>query len=410
MRTGDADGDGIADILVGADLVSEGGETRRGEAWLIRGGPHLAATQTIDLMNFGTTGTIISGDVLKVRPATGATNHHFGATVGIGDLDANGRAELMIASTLNRAGASLSQEISGSAAVGGTTDGTLTIVWDDNVPAGVAGSWASGLTIELDTPTGTVTTIDGGTKNRSFGEEVIGGSDYDGDGKADLYVGDLAGDGTALQNRIFSGIGHVIFDAATLKTAGTFSMDATPPGLVTSTFLGAEVGDISGDTALEGDFDGDGIVDLAITAPHASPAGPPLRSEAGIVYVIHGESQPWPAEVDLLPANFPSPQTKRITQIDGALGAQVGDQGDVLGYSASAGDANGDGRDDLVLNEMVGNGSGGTPVDVGNLIVLSGFLIAAPALPVFGLAGWLGGGVSMLAAAAALLLRATRRP
>ena len=42
-------GDGIADILVGADQTTEFGEEHRGAVYLIRGGSHLTVTQTIDL-------------------------------------------------------------------------------------------------------------------------------------------------------------------------------------------------------------------------------------------------------------------------------------------------------------------------------------------------------------------------
>jgi len=65
----------------------------------------------------------------------------------------------------------------------------------------------------------------------------------------------------------------------------------------------------------------------------------------------------------------------------GANGAAPGDAGDTLSYSAASGDVDGDGRIDLITNEMVGNGIAGQ-VDVGNLIVLSGAgLISPPETP-----------------------------
>ncbi|NIS34891.1 MAG: hypothetical protein GWN79_21355, partial [Actinobacteria bacterium] len=44
-------------------------------------------------------------------------------------------------------------------------------------------------------PPGSHTVLYGGADNRKFGEELAGGGDYDADGRADLFVGDLfAGD------------------------------------------------------------------------------------------------------------------------------------------------------------------------------------------------------------------------
>ena len=72
-----------------------------------------------------------------------------------------------------------------------------------------------------------------------------------------------------------------------------------------------------------------------------------------------------------------------LTEVYGANGSVAGDTGDILCYSAAAGDVNADGRDDLITNEMTGNGAGGSPVDVGNLIVLSGQIlgIGPPPIP-----------------------------
>ena len=62
-----------------------------------------------------------------------------------------------------------------------------------------------------------------------------------------------------------------------------------------------------------------------------------------------------------------------MVEIVGARG-RVGtdDQGDTLAYSVAAGDMNGDGFADLLVNEMVGNGVAPTAIDVGNLVILNG--------------------------------------
>lgn len=216
MRTGDVTGDGIADIVIAADQEGSPAEPHHGAAYLIRGGPHLAASQTIDL-----------GD-----------------------------------------------------------------------------------------PPGGLTTIAGGVLNRSFGEEILGGLDYDADGNADLFVGDLVGDGTPAQNRPFSGTGHVIYAAGSLENR-SFRIDRLPADVAVSNFLGGAPGDIAADTAGHGDFDGDGLDDLAFSAPDGSPLG---RSGAGTVYILHGQDGHWPPLVDLRPGSLPPSDEIRITEVHGAKG------------------------------------------------------------------------------------------
>ncbi len=366
MRTGDVDGDGINDIVVGADQEDLGVEINRGAGYVIRGGAHLAAGGVIDLAQPEL--TPLAQDIAKITPPAGSSRYHLGATCQIADLDGNGRSEVLLAAALNRAGASLEADGAppGSAeASGGAPDGTVYIVWDDNFPAE---PWPVGYSFDISTSPGSRSIINGETFNIGFGEEMLGGLDYDADGRADLFVGDLVADGTATRDRAGSGLGHVVFDAAALKGL-EFDMETPPPGLRVTRILGPSTGAIAADTAAHGDFDGDGFSDLAFTGPHARPLG---RLNAGVVHVLFGQLTGWPATIDLAIDNFPSPDEVRIAEIQGARGAAPNDIGDTLGYSAAAGDVNGDGLTDLIVNEMVGNGLAPDAIDVGNLLVISG--------------------------------------
>lgn len=365
-RTGDVDNDGVVDILVGAD-TENGGAAQSGASYLIRGGAHLTSATTVDLANFGTTG--LAGNVMRILPHP-AANLRFGGTVQLADLDANNRAELLIAGTLNRAGAALD----GSGA-GGSVDGTAFIVWDDVIPVA---PWPAGFEVAFQNPAatcsivetvgntsaGSCTRIEGENANDKFGEELLGGLDYNGDGLADLFIGDITGTGI---NGINSGIGYIFFEASDLKNRD-FDLQTPPASLKPFTRIdGASSGDISADTAAHGDFNGDGLADLAYASPHASPQG---RIIAGAVHILFGQLTPWPSFIDL--ANIPDQSVIRMTEIQGANGSVVGDIGDTLAYSAAAADINNDGKTDLITNEMVGNGIASGTIDVGNLIIVSG--------------------------------------
>jgi hypothetical protein len=179
-------------------------------------------------------------------------------------------------------------------------------------------------------------------------------------------VGDIVGDASPGFSRPRSGSGHLLYDSASLRGAPTFSLDTPPAGLVMTKFIGPEPGDIASDTALQGDFDDDGFPDLAFSSPHGSPYG---RPEAGKIHIIHGQSGLWPATIDLRWGSQPDPMDVRISEVHGVK-AQ-----DVLCYSADAGDYDGDGIDDLIVNEMLGDGLSPGTANVGNVIVVSGALI-----------------------------------
>ena len=364
VRTGDVTGDGIADVLIGADQEDSGGEVDSGAAYLIRGGAHLATGLDVDLANFGATGIV--GHLARITPPPGSTEFHFGATCQIGDLDGNGRGEVLVAATLNRAGASLAAGAALAAdahSTGGAPDGRLFIAWDDNF---LDNPWDPGFEFSINMSPGSTSTISGGARNVSFGEEILAGLDYDDDGFADLFVGDIVGDATTNQSRPFSGSGHILYRAESLRGTPPFDLDHPPAGLQQTTFIGPAAGDIASDTALQGDFDGDGLPDLAFSSPHGRPVG---RSEAGIIHIAHGQSGPFPERVDLRAGNQPDPATIRLSEIHGVK------TGDVLCYSAASGDYDGDGIDDLIVNEMLGDGIAPGTNNVGNLIVVSGTLI-----------------------------------
>ncbi len=363
--TGDVTDDGIADLVVGAD---QRGASHNGAVYVVRGGAHLATGQTFDLADFGTLGFGLAGHLARIDPPASSSHYHFGATVQIGDVDGNQIGEVLIAATLNRSGATLQADGGGgSHGSGGTPHGTLYIVWDEEF----LGVWVDDYSFVVDAPGLDTTTIHGASENRSFGEEMLAGKDYNGDGTTDLFVADLVGTASGRSN---AGLAYVLFDSVNLKDR-VFTLPHIPAGVTMTTFLGPRADALAGDTALDGDFNGDGITDIAFSSPHDSPMS---RTSAGTVHVVFGQTAAWPAVVDLAAGELPPPAALRVAEIYGALGTDGADHGDTLAYSGSSADVDGDGCTDLVLNEMTGNGIGPGTIDVGNLIVIDGKHLGCP--------------------------------
>jgi hypothetical protein len=392
MRTGDVDGDGIDDVVVGANEYEDAGELpsmNSGAAYVIRGGSHWTnGLAILDLASFGTTNfpTAFTGHTALLLAPTNSSSAFLGATVQVGDLDVNGRSEVMLGATLNRAGAGLTLPITPPGhgfSSGGIGNGALFVVWDENFPRG---PWPAGYQFRVnEPPVGDVTRIDGGVSDRNFGEEIIS-ADFSGDGFPDLFVGDLTGVSINGPN---SGLGFVFWNASQLRGM-TFNVDSVPAGVATTRFEGPSVGAIGSDTVAVGDFDADGIWDLAMGNPHDTPQG---RNSAGTVQILFGQPGGWPARIDLKHSELPADSDLRVSQIDAAKGVEPGSFPDTLCYSAAAGDIDGDGHTDLIANEMIGDGVAPNTIDVGNLLVISGAsmtgvevvgLAAAPSVLDFG--------------------------
>lgn len=376
MRPADFDGDGVDDIAVGADQ-SDINRPNDGEVWVIRGGDHVTtATTQIDLADHGSGPW--DGNIARFIPPdlpAQSRGLHFGATLFGGDADGNGKAELAVAAALNRSGAGLTPEgvpfgsyhSSGGAAGGGSA----VIIWDDHFPEA---PWPSGYTVDLETTTGTLTVINGAAnlaspfgRSTTFGEELAIGIDFDGDGKGDFLAADLVGDTTGINRN--SGLGVVFFEIEQYKNM-SIDLDnpsEIPDGARTSVIQGPSQGAIGVDTMAVGDFDNDGLDDLVIGNPQDNPNG---RTNAGTLHVFYGNENGWPSFIDTRPGNLPSPDDIRILLLQG------GQPFDVLIYSSSFGDVDGDGFTDIITNEMTGNNEIDNLANVGNLVVFSGQMLS----------------------------------
>ncbi|MEE4295624.1 MAG: integrin alpha, partial [Wenzhouxiangella sp.] len=301
---GDVNGDGLADLIVGASYRYRGSVQFVGESYVIFG---KTSSSPVDLAQLANGGFRIEG--------VNSSDFSGYSVSGAGDVNGDGLADLVV-------GARLANP------VGTTSAGGSYVVFGK----------ASSTPIELgDLGTGgfQIVRTEGIEPNDSLGESVSGAGDVNGDGLADLIVGagrvDVNGLYDAGQTFVVFGKSDNAAVNLSFLGSGGFRID----GIEASARLG---GSVSG----AGDVNGDGLADLIVGARYAD-AG---EFQLGQSYLLFGKASSTP--VDL--ANL---GTGGFT-INGA------DGGDTSGTSVSgAGDVNGDGLADVIIGAPYGD-------DVGN--------------------------------------------
>jgi hypothetical protein len=373
---GDVDGDGLADILVGAPGHGEGGA---GAAYVVRGRRDAGA---VDLA--------ADGSALETVTGAAAGDALGTAVAGLGDTDGDGVADL----GLGAPGSSLGGKGGGAVLVvhglraGGVVDaGALgvdgwSVAGPEGAGAGLAVAAAGDVDgdglgdVALGAPNfimdnkavGAAFVVRGraggaaldlaalgapdawrftGHAGDLFGANVANAGDVDGDGHPDLIVGaPFAAPG----GKERAGSAFVLFSGAAGPQAVAVG-DALPPaqGLRID---GANPGELTGAAVRGlGDVDGDRSADVVVTAPFAGALG---RDEAGVAYVIRAGRAADPKGKD--------PVVVTTSGLGAAGFRVVGPGKQARLYSATAGgDLDGDGAPDLLLGAVApgGKASGG---------------------------------------------------
>jgi hypothetical protein len=295
---GDVNGDGFADVLIGASSDSQGG-SNAGAAFVVYGSADPAALNL-------SSGTIAAARGFKIVSGKGSIALG-GSVSGVGDFNGDGIADFIIGAP------SLGVNSDGGSAylVYGKTNGsTLTLGADYSIAA------TDGLLLS------------GSAADRA-GFSVSGAGDINGDGLADVIVGAPS----SLANN--NGASYVIFGGATggnmdaLVTAGK--------GFKISGSTGTNGFQTGSSVKSAGDVNGDGFADLIV----ATDTNQPYTA----AYVVYGSATP--TSMTISNAALAASQGFRI--FSGAT------TGAVLGQVSSAGDINGDGFADMIVGSNKGS-------------------------------------------------------
>jgi FG-GAP repeat len=308
---GDVNGDGRADVLVGATGTNHNGSDS-GSAYLVFG---KSSNTTVDLAALGNDGFRIDG--------VGPTDRVGTSVSGAGDVNGDGRPDLLVGARQ----AHLSDE------------GAAYVVFgkSSTTPVDLGALGDGGFRIE------------GFDANGFVGSAVAGPGDVNGDGRPDLLVGAPGAHGDA--DSLVSGAAFVVFGKASSTAVDLGALGADDGFKIGGVSFGDGTG---GAVSGARDVNGDGLMDVLVGADQADPGGHDL---AGSAYVVFGKTTPTPVDLDALGSGG--------FRIDGSSALQR------VGASVSdAGDVNGDGRADVVVGARSSDSNGRS--DSGSAYVVFG--------------------------------------
>ncbi len=310
---GDVNGDGYADLIVGANESDPSGMQNAGRSYVVFG---KATTTAVSLSAIGTvTGT--GGFVINGQSADDQNGNSVSSA---GDVNGDGLADLIVGAY-------------------GSSPGGLSRAGRSYVVFGKTNTTQVNLSA-IGTATGTGGfVINGQSDSDLSGFSVSSAGDVNGDGLADLLVGVKYSDPSTGTN---AGRTYVVYGKADTTQV---NLSAVATGVGGFAVQGEATSDYSGQSvAAAGDVNGDGLADLLIGA--VADPGTPARTDAGRSYVVFGGQQ-FATTVDFMGTTGAETQTGTTAAETFAAGAGndtlIGGGGADVMYA-------GMGNDTLVIN------------------------------------------------------------
>jgi hypothetical protein len=317
LATGDVNGDGAPDLIVGATFERHGPAlVQAGAAYVVYGGGRWAEQLEMAAPDYDV--AILGAEDLD----------ELGDNVASGDLNGDGFHDVVITAE----------------AADGPNNFRL-VAAEVHALFGSAGLQGEFRVLDKEQDLSVL----GAEAQDTLGFALAAG-DVDGDGIDDIAMGARLADGP-MNSRNSAGDVYVLFGSS--DPPSVIDLAEAPAGL--AVYYGADGSDFLGGSLATGDLDGDGTVELIVAAPFGDgPAN--SRSGAGDVYVI--------------------PRLEPGTSVsigDSTLAAAVygAAPDDKLGSALATGDFNGDGRDEIFVSATEADGLEDGRPDVGRIYILS---------------------------------------
>ena len=321
VASGDLDGDGYDDMVLGS-VASEGdSQTRDGTVYVFYGGPRKPYQQSFDVSAAAVT---LVGELGSVA----------GFRLTVDDVDGDGRDDIIVAAP-------------GANSLDGSRPeaGKLYVVF-----GGTRASLAARHQL--------VTDADVSILGRRAADHLgwgLGTGDINGDGRAEILAGAIDADGPTDAVEAVGEV-YVVWGAAKGELQGTHDL-ATFGGV--SVLSGIDLTDLAGFSIDAGDIDRDGRDDIVIGAPTSQGHENATGNLVGEAYVVFGRAR-----------NAFAPNTSLSTAAGLTLfGAQTDDH---LGLAVAVGDINGDDFADIVVGASAADGYQESKPDSGEVFVLLG--------------------------------------
>lgn len=293
---GDVNGDGLADVIIGAPHAQPHDLESEGEAYVVFG---KADTNEVDIQTLEDTGLGFKVVGYEERSRVGTV------VSGAADVNGDGLDDLLVTAP------GWHPDDLGN-------DGKVYVVFgkasSDTVDLSTLGTSGSGFVVGSTDPNYTIV-------------DASGVADTNGDGLADIAIG-----ATRVQQYSRHPAGYVVFGRTASQPVEIETLSATGQGFVVS---GLQNNDSIGSAVSgAGDVNGDGFADIVIGARRATPNG----HSSGASYVIFGGTDAQNTDVSNLQSD------------DAGFAINGEDAFDYVGHSvAGIGDFNGDGFSDLLL-------------------------------------------------------------